>query len=418
VTKAKLGYQPLELDPEVMTKFAREQPQTLAAYSVSDAVATYYLYMKYVHPFIFSLCTILPMSPDEVLRKGSGTLCEALLMVEAYKKHIICPNKHESDELKTYKNFLLESETYVGAQVEALESGVFRSDIPCRFKIGPDGVQQLIGAIDRDLHFALKTEGVQAEEVTNYDQVKESILEKLLALKDVGVCEEQPLIYHLDVAAMYPNIILTNRLQPHAIVDKATCAACDFNRPDSKCQRDMQWSWRGEYFLVTRTEYERIKNQLNSEMHHTKDPDQPTKEFRHLSPEEQKVLLDKRIKQYARKNHGQIHKTVEEERTATVCMRENPFYVDTVRAFTARRYEYKGKHKAWQKKLTEAIKDASAVRTTESQNMVVLFDSLQLAHKCILNSFYGYVMRKGARWYSMEMAGVVCHTGKHIITQA
>jgi DNA polymerase elongation subunit (family B) len=39
----------------------------------------------------------------------------------------------------------------------------------------------------------------------------------------------------------------------------------------------------------------------------------------------------------------------------------------------------------------------------------------QLAHKCILNSFYGYVMRKGARWYSMEMAGVVTHTGAGII---
>ena len=26
--------------------------------------------------------------------------------------------------------------------------------------------------------------------------------------------------------------------------------------------------------------------------------------------------------------------------------------------------------------------------------MLVLYDSLQLAHKCILNSFYGYVMRK------------------------
>lgn len=47
--------------------------------------------------------------------------------------------------------------------------------------------------------------------------------------------------------------------------------------------------------------------------------------------------------------------------------------------------------------------------------MVVLYDSLQLAHKCILNSFYGYVMRKGARWYSMEMAGIVCHTGANII---
>ncbi len=31
--------------------------------------------------------------------------------------------------------------------------------------------------------------------------------------------DELPLIYHIDVAAMYPNIILTNRLQPVAIVD-------------------------------------------------------------------------------------------------------------------------------------------------------------------------------------------------------
>lgn len=44
-------------------------------------------------------------------------------------------------------------------------------------------------------------------------------------------------------------------------------------------------------------------------------------------------------------------------------------------------------------------------------------DSLQLAHKCILNSFYGYVMRKGARWRSMEMAGIVTKTGAELIKQ-
>lgn len=54
----------------------------MASYSVFDAVSTYYLYMTYVHPFIFSLATIIPMPPDEVLRKGSGTLCEMLLMVQ------------------------------------------------------------------------------------------------------------------------------------------------------------------------------------------------------------------------------------------------------------------------------------------------------------------------------------------------
>ena len=46
---------------------------------------------------------------------------------------------------------------------------------------------------------------------------------------------------------MYPNIILTNRLQPPALIDEATCAACDFNRPSAQCQRKMTWAWRAEY---------------------------------------------------------------------------------------------------------------------------------------------------------------------------
>lgn len=83
VTTAKLGYDPIELDPELMLPYALEQPQILAQYSVSDAVATYYLYMKYCHPFIFSLCNIIPLNPDDVLRKGTGTLCEMLLMVRS-----------------------------------------------------------------------------------------------------------------------------------------------------------------------------------------------------------------------------------------------------------------------------------------------------------------------------------------------
>ena len=60
----------MEVDPEDMCRMATEQPQEMANYSVSDAVATYYLYMKYVHPFCYALCTIIPMEPDEVLRKG------------------------------------------------------------------------------------------------------------------------------------------------------------------------------------------------------------------------------------------------------------------------------------------------------------------------------------------------------------
>ena len=85
MTKAKLGYDPVEVPPEDMMRMAQEEPQGMASYSVSDAVSTYYLYMTYIHPFIFSLASIIPMPPDEVLRKGSGTLCEMLLMVQAFQ---------------------------------------------------------------------------------------------------------------------------------------------------------------------------------------------------------------------------------------------------------------------------------------------------------------------------------------------
>ncbi|KAG6913341.1 hypothetical protein DXG01_007576 [Tephrocybe rancida] len=107
VTKAKLGYNPTELDPELMTPYALEQPQVLASYSVSDAVATYYLYMKYDNPFIFSLCNIIPLNPDEVLRKGSGTLCETLLMLindldAALKFCITEESKSSLDQVTNY----------------------------------------------------------------------------------------------------------------------------------------------------------------------------------------------------------------------------------------------------------------------------------------------------------------------------
>ncbi len=38
--------------------------------------------------------------------------------------------------------------------------------------------------------------------------------------------------------------------------------------------------------------------------------------------------------------------------------------------------------------------EGNPMRVQAAADMVVLYDSLQLAHKCILNSFYGYVMRK------------------------
>ncbi|GAA5871954.1 hypothetical protein JCM8547_006199 [Rhodosporidiobolus lusitaniae] len=421
VTVAKLGYNPIELDPELMTPYAAEQPQVLAQYSVSDAVATYYLYMKYVHPFVFSLCNIIPLNPDEVLRKGSGTLCETLLMVEAWQGNVIFPNRHVESHNNMHEGHLLESETYVGGHVEALEAGVFRSDISTDFKIVPSAIQGLIDDLDDALKFALEKEGskpVPLEDVENYDEVKDEITRQLEALRDEPLRQDTPLIYHLDVAAMYPNIMLSNRLQPDSVVTEADCAACDFNRPGKQCQRKMKWAWRGEYFPASLGEYKMIRNALEQESFPPKWPGKPERRFTELSPSEQTSLLHKRLGDYSRKVYGKTKETKIETKETVICQRENPFYIDTVRTFRDRRYTYKGLHKDWKKNLDKAAAGGSLSEVVEAKAMIVLYDSLQLAHKCILNSFYGYVMRKGARWHSMEMAGITCLTGASIIQMA
>jgi len=248
--------------------------------------------------------------------------------------------------------------------------------------------------------------------------VRAEIVRKLEGLRDAPKRDEFPLIYHLDVAAMYPNIILTNRLQPPAVVTPDICAACSFNTPGKTCLRPMEWVWRGEHYMATRSEYNQLRAQLEVESF----PDAGTggtRYFRDLPQEERERLVKERLKKYCQKVYKRVlDKPSTAVKTSGVCMRENPFYVDTVRLFRDRRYEYKGLHKKWQRLLKDARAGGNPVKVAEASGMVVLYDSLQLAHKCILNSFYGYVMRRGARWYSMEMAGVVTYTGAAIIQRA
>jgi DNA polymerase epsilon subunit 1 len=181
----------------------------------------------------------------------------------------------------------------------------------------------------------------------------------------------------------------------------------------------MTWAWRGEYFPAQRDEYNMVRHALNQEWFPPKKPDGPKRRYNDLSPAEQTALLHKRLGDYSRKVYKKTKETKVVNRESIICQRENPFYVDTVRRFRDRRYEYKGLHKTWKKNMDGVMAAGGSISEVEdAKKMIVLYDSLQLAHKCILNSFYGYVMRKGARWHSMEMAGITCLTGATIIQMA
>jgi len=478
VTRYKLKYDPVELDPEDMTPFAKERPQDLAAYSVSDAVATYYLYMKYIHDFIFALCSIIPYGPDDVLRKGSGTLCESLLMAEAFKVEVLFPNKHKDPLLEYHEetNRLIETSSYEGARVECMRVGVYRADIPETFQLEPSAFQTLLNQVRPTCDFFLTIEeNTKLEDVANLVEIYEQIENELRALCDPDkvqaqlgreaaaspgskrdddynlqlveyevvegkggvksggkkikkathrvIMDDLPLIYHLDVGAMYPNIILSNRLQPSAIVSDEFCAACSYNDPANKCRRPMDWKWHGEIYMATRADVKSIVNEMESNKNKFNQKDRDTGEMKRVNwnelfEKEKGAEITKAVRVFSQKAYRRMKTAVYEDKTDVVCQRENPFYVDCVRNFRDRRYIFKGLVKKWTKALEAAEEKGDFAAMTEATDMAALNDSLQLAHKCILNSFYGYVMRKGARWHSLQMAGITTYTGSNLIREA
>ncbi len=86
MTKAKLGYNPVEVDPEDMMRFAAEEPQTMASYSVSDAVATFYLCARtpvLCLPLLLR-CSDLRLEPRAQSRRNSAAepaACRSGLLV-------------------------------------------------------------------------------------------------------------------------------------------------------------------------------------------------------------------------------------------------------------------------------------------------------------------------------------------------
>lgn len=79
------------------------------------------------------------------------------------------------------------------------------------------------------------------------------------------------------------------------MVDEEICAACDFNKPGATCQRKMTWMWRGEYMPATRSEFQRIQQQLENEKFPPLFPDRPQRAFHQLPAVEQAAIVKKRL---------------------------------------------------------------------------------------------------------------------------
>ena len=94
-----------------------------------------------------------------------------------------------------------------------------------------------------------------------------------------------------------------------------------------------------------------IKRTLQNETFPGAKPWLPPRTFDELPYAEQASLIKKRISDYSRKVYHRVKASKVVTREAIICQRENPFYVNTVRSFRDRRYEFKGLAKVWKGKV-------------------------------------------------------------------
>ena len=70
----------------------------------------------------------------------------------------------------------------------------------------------LMDNVEETLKYTIEVEEkIPLTDVTNLDEIVAQVRNQLEGLRDNPNIMENPMIYHLDVGAMYPNIILTNR---------------------------------------------------------------------------------------------------------------------------------------------------------------------------------------------------------------
>ncbi|EER11149.1 dna polymerase epsilon, catalytic subunit, putative, partial [Perkinsus marinus ATCC 50983] len=196
------------------------------------------------------------------------------------------------------------------------------------FRLDTNAIDELIESADKTCRFFVETEEkTTVDEIENFEEVVGELTEALKELRRNPHRSEEPLIYHLDVAAMYPNIILSNRLQPSAIVNPDYCNQCSYSDPQLKsdCKRHLEWKWRGDLYMATRADVQHQQSELSGPRHKyttTVTEADGTSTVRkvgwdELTERERMEILIKNVRNFSLKAYKRVKSSVFEVKTDT-----------------------------------------------------------------------------------------------------
>ena len=222
-----------------------------------------------------------PKEFDRLLNEAENT-CKYFCEVEEETPISEVPNFNEQlEELKRQLRALCDPEL-VKEQMQS-EQTALRAAIAGRAASAGAGFLTPVGLLEEGLsasstagpikHYKMET--VEWEEMEGTGHGGKTVKKRSKRV----VFDDNPLIYHLDVGAMYPNIILSNRLQPSAMVSSDFCAGCSYNSPENNCQRKMEWKCRFDLFMASKGEIKGVIAQLSD----------PQQRYSHRDPKTQAI---------------------------------------------------------------------------------------------------------------------------------
>ncbi|EOB12107.1 DNA polymerase epsilon catalytic subunit A [Nosema bombycis CQ1] len=396
ITKRKLGYDPEDIDPEEMCGIALNDPDRMAKYSVSDAVATYFIATKFVINHIYTLCSLVPFSPYDAICSNPDTLCEALLIKEASIYNVLIPSKRVEPDLLMKEGYAIEKLTPVQFMPDHSRVGLFRSDFIQKFNINEFYVDKLIEKLDEILS-DFKNE-------QEYEYLKSKIRKDLEDSK--GKFHGNGALYKIDLGELCSSLISTNKLQPTSIVDNDTCIRCEYNNDANKCKLRFDWSFRTDFYPTTPKEVIEIKEKLveyhpenphDKEDNHKKNKyNEDSTRYEDMTDSERSKLLKSKIIEYSKKNYNSATIRKTETQTTTVCQREVPFFVNAI-------IQLQKKINHCESEQISALKNTLGLpKKAETE-----FDVSLSTYKSILEWFHEYITRNNSRWYSIESVGIV-----------
>jgi DNA polymerase epsilon subunit 1 len=435
------GFKPVDWDDAEALMRAMDpespdyDPVSVVYYNGSDIYCTMLFLKEMVLPYFFSLAMDKPMNMFSISRRGFSSICEAGLMERARRRNVLSPNRASGGiepgsvvEVEGREYYLIK-ESYKGAVVELNQPGMYRSDWDMSIEIDPNGIERLIGDVEEALRLEFRDWLREDKKVLNFDEVAREARDALEKIKSEAVFrdgewryEKDLVIIHADVSSLYPSIIITFQIQPHALVTEGECAACPLREEDPPCWHTLPWT-KMLTVVDSREEDEKEAKVLHEiAASGGKDP-----RLKECGVEKGDGFMDILQKVVQKRRKGGFKREFELPLEARMCQKAHGLFVNEIEDVRTDRYKYKYRaidlfeearrleSRAESEGLGESERQELRKRAAEKRRLGEFNNHIQKGKKAGLNSYYGYLFAPGVRWRCIESPGTVTIRGREVL---